>query len=416
MMDYLDIIGIGAINFDYIFFCKKLEYKNRRRPEFGQEYLDVSREAIYEDIDKLLYTTEHTHQICGSSYFALKTAHAIFPELKLAYVGVCGKPTKRELDMGFSTDTKNEFSFLYNSDWLFYDEGEPGIALVRVVKGTRNWIDIDSGVNSKLKEFIIKKETLEGKDKFVEYLSKSKWIHMSSLSDFKQFQYLVQKVKKAKEINPLLRVSVDPGYEYTKKYKMELRDVFSIADYVFLNNNEVECLIGDSSLSEKNKISVLALVFNNFKLSNTQVIVIKSKNKHTLISFKEGKWTVSNFWHQKLRVSKIKNDTGAGDAFAGGFIASMLSPHLLTHQPLPIQIGAISAVARMKSYEEPFTTIAGDTRIYMDKLQKDEIFNLKQLVYMFVERLKKQTSTFLIGTITGIIGSLIVWWIQLKCK
>ncbi len=207
-MEYLDIIGIGAINFDYIFFCKELEYKNRRLPEFGQEYLNGSREAIYEDINKLIYTTEHTHQLCGSAFFAIKTAHAIFPELKLSYVGVCGKPTKRELDAGFSADIKEEFSFLDNTDWLFFDEGDPGIALVRVVKGTRNWIDINTGVNSKLQQYIQNKEKQDGID-LAEFLSKSKWIHLSSLADFDQFAFLVHKVKKAKEKNPLLRVSLN---------------------------------------------------------------------------------------------------------------------------------------------------------------------------------------------------------------
>ncbi len=52
----------------------------------------------------------------------------------------------------------------------------------------------------------------------------------------------------------------------------------------------------------------------------------------------------------------------------------------------------------------------------MDKLQKEEILNLKQAFYILWERLKKQTSTFIIGIVTGIIGSLIVWWIQVKCK
>lgn len=250
-MEYLDIIGIGAINYDYIFFCKKSEYKNRKLPEFGQEYLNGTREAIYEDINKLLYTTEHTNQLCGSAYFAVKTAHVISPELKVAYVGVCGKPTKRELDAGFSVDITEEFSFLYNKEWLFYDEGEPGIALVRLIKGTRNWIDISTGVNSKLQDYIINKEKKEGNKVFIEYLSKSKWIHMSSLSDFNQFQFLVQKVKEAKNINPLLRVSIDPGFEYTKNYKLDLRDVFSIADYVFLNSNELENLIGNNCLSKK---------------------------------------------------------------------------------------------------------------------------------------------------------------------
>lgn len=415
-MEYLDIIGIGAINFDYIFFCKESEYKNRMLPEFGQEYLNSTREAIYEDINKLMYTTEHTNQLCGSAYFALKTAHAISPELKMSYVGVCGKPTKRELDAGFSSDVEEEFTFLHNTDWLFYDEGEPGIALVRLLKGTRNWIDINTGVNSKLQEYIENKEKQEGDNAFVEYLSRSKWIHISSLSDFDQFQFLVQKVRKAKEINPLLRVSVDPGFEYTKDHKLGLRDVFSIADYVFLNKNELENLIGDNSLSKENKYKVLASIFNNYKLSNTQVIIIKSKSKHTLASFKGGKLIISNFWHRKMRENKIRNDTGAGDAFAGGFIASMLSPRLLVHQPIPIQVGAISAIARMKCYEEPFSTISSDTCLYIDSVQKDEVYNYKQIIFLWLGKIKKQVSTFLIGIVTGIIGSLIVWWIQWLCK
>lgn len=78
----------------------------------GQEHLNITRKMIYKDIDKLMYTTEHTNQICGSTYFALKTAHSISPELRLSYVGVCGKPTKRELVIRFSEDIKKEFSFL----------------------------------------------------------------------------------------------------------------------------------------------------------------------------------------------------------------------------------------------------------------------------------------------------------------
>ena len=411
-MEYLDIIGIGAINFDYIFFCKKLEYRNRIQPEFGQEYLNGSREGIYEDIDKLLYTTEHTHQLCGSALFAVKTAHAICPELKTSYVGVCGKPTKRELDAGFNADIKEEFSFLYNTEWLFFDEGDPGIALVRIVNGTRNWIDINTGVNSKLQEYIEKKEKQEGID-FADFLSNSKWIHLSSLSDFSQFNFLIQKVKVAKEKNPLLRVSIDPGYEYTKDHKMELRDAFSVADYVFLNNNELENLIGDNSLSDNNKYNVLSSIFNNYKSSNTQVIIIKSKDRHTLASFNDGKLIVSNYWHRKMKICKIQNDTGAGDAFAGGFIASMLTPRLLVHQPMPIHIGAVSAMARMKCKDDdPFSTISHNTRSYINDVQNEEVSNYKQLIQLFIGEIKKQIQTFIIGIITGVIGSLIVWWIQ----
>lgn len=92
--EQLDLIGIGALNFDYMFYCKKLEYKNRALPEFGQEYLSSSvREALEDEIDALMYTTPHDIQFCGSAYFALKTATAININLKTSYVGGCGKPT-----------------------------------------------------------------------------------------------------------------------------------------------------------------------------------------------------------------------------------------------------------------------------------------------------------------------------------
>lgn len=324
--------------------------------------------------------------------------------------------SKKEIEVGFNVNVEEEFYFLNNMDWLFFDYGEPGLSLVRLEKGTRSWIDIDPGVNSKLKEYILKKEKQEGENSFIEFLSRSKWIHMSSLSDFEQFQFLVERVKKAKEINPLLKISIDPGYEYTKNYKLELRDVFSIADYVFLNNNELENLIGDTSLSEANKHDVLSSIFNYYKLSNSQVIIIKSKSRHTLASFQEGELKVSNFWHKKLNKRKIRNDTGAGDAFAGGFIASMLSPRLLIHQPTPIRIGAIAALARMKSCNEPFPVISNDTKRYMDVIRKNETYNIKQMFFLLINKIRNQLSSFFVGIITGIIGSLIVWWIQLLCN
>lgn len=367
MKECLDIIGIGAINFDYIFFCKEEKENNQNCSEIGQENLNNSREMIYENIDRLKQNTEHTHQICGSSYFALKTAHAIFPEMKLSYVGVCGMPTKRELEMGFDTNIKDEFSFLHNTDWLFYDDGKPGIALVRTIKGTRNHVNIDPGVNNKLKEYIVSKEKQEGKGKFIEFLSKSRWIHISSLSDFEQFMYLIHKVEEAKKINPLLKVSMDPGYEYTKKYKADLKEIMNIADYIFLNKIEADNLMEDEVIKEDDKYEGLSLLFEEYKLSDKQLIIIKNQAKHSLVSFQNNQFIISDFWHKKLKDKEIKNDTGAGDAFAGGFISSMLSRQLLSY-PLSIEMGTISAIARMKSYADPFTKIGNDVRLYLNNL------------------------------------------------
>lgn len=411
MEKQIDVIGIGAVNYDYMFFCKRTEYNSSNLPEVGQEYLNVERTAILEDIDKLLYTTEHTYQICGSSLFALRTIHAIDSKLKLSYVGVCGKPTDRELKAGFSVNVHQEFDFLENQDWLFFDEGEPGISLIRMYKGTRNWIDITQGVNSKLESYIRKKEEEEG-ESFVDFLGRARWIHLSSLADFQQFEFIVKKIREVKLLNPLIKFSVDPGYEYTKVHKKELREVFSIADYVFLNSNEVTNLVGDANLSESTKYNELSAIFNNYGMSNSQVIIIKKPAKHTIASFENGQLLVSNYWHKKLLKRKIINDTGAGDAFAGGFIASMLSSRLVARQPFPIRLGAIAAASRLKCYSNPFTTISNETNAYINKIHKRERNNIEQKVFLTIEDLKKQIPSFIMGIITGIIASLFVWWIQ----
>lgn len=417
-MNSIDVIGIGAINFDYMFYCKKLQYKNRPLPEAGQEYLVTPIEVIYDEISTLIYTTKHDIQICGSSYFAIKTIAAISPAIKTAYVGVCGKPTDKELKAGFANNIEDEFQHLHNKEWLFFVDDPPGIALVRLYKGTRSWIDINAGANNKLVNYIKKREATRKENgtanAFLEYLLRARWIHISSLADFSQFEYIISRVGNAKKINPNIRVSIDPGYEYTKKYRLNLTDAFTIADFVFLNNNEVSNLIGNDDLSLKDKYNHLATIFNKKNPSNTQVIIIKGKAKHILINFINGKPFSRTFWHKKLSVVNIHNDTGSGDAFAGGFIAGMLSNNLLTHQPAPIMLGAVVAASRMKAKGDPYILIRLETEKFLISKQNNEQQNFKQKLKLLFEDKLPIIISLIIGIITGIISTFIYSLISLR--
>lgn len=123
----------------------------------------------------------------------------------------------------------------------------------------------------------------------------------------------------------------------------------------------------DEVIKEDDKYEGLSLLFEEYKLSDKQLIIIKNQAKHSLVSFQNNQFIISDFWHKKLKDKEIKNDTGAGDAFAGGFISSMLSRQLLSY-PLSIEMGTISAIARMKSYADPFTKIGNDVRLYLNNL------------------------------------------------
>lgn len=218
----LDLIAIGAINYDCIFFCKKGRTVRVKASEPGAEQWEAGiRDSLYLDINTLKYSSiEYTTQVGGSAFLALKTAFAIDPKLRVSYVGVCGMPTYDDEKLGFERNNRAAFDFLHDKSWLFFDDAPPGLSIVRLnEKNEREDINIDPGANDKLKQHIKQNEVELGQS-FVDFLCTARWIHLSSLADFNQFMFIVEKVREAKIRNPLIKVSIDPGFHYAKNKKM----------------------------------------------------------------------------------------------------------------------------------------------------------------------------------------------------
>lgn len=406
----LDLIAIGAINYDCIFFCKKGSVVRPRVNEPGAEQWETGiRESLYSDINTLKYSsTEYTTQVGGSAFLALKSAHWVDQKLRVSYVGVCGTPTSEDKKLGFDKNNRAAFDFLYNQDWLFFDSTPPGLSIVRLnAKHERDDINIDPGANNKLEQLIKQKEAESGQS-FVDFLCSTRWIHISSLADFNQFMFIVEKVREAKEKNPLIKVSIDPGFHYTKNKKVELRSAFNVADYIFLNETEMDLLIGDESVKGDVRHKDVSAIFNNGGISNIQVLVVKKADKNEAYSFFNGSLCVASFWHKKLRKHKVLNDTGAGDAFAGGFIAALLSPRYAIHQRYPIELGAQAAAARLKCKYDPFQQIAIDTDQYIQCLYEKEEANTRQKRQIYLSSLYGHIPAYVCGVVSG----LIVWGIQ----
>lgn len=409
-MKYVDVIGIGAINYDYMFPCKKMKYADFY-PDNGEENIGVPMEVVEDEISELYITAKknYTTQIGGSALLALKTIKAIDKDISVGYVGVCGQVNNFDKIYGKSLEPKSELSFIDNQDWLFYtDETTPvenryiGKAAIRLnKKNTRGNINISLGANDLIIDLINKKE--EEGNNFVEYLAQAKWIHVSSLSKFEQFEKIMEYVIKAKSINRFLRISIDPGDKYTKKKKNELQKYMKEVDYVFLNNKEFQNLIINEDLPDNDKYTKLSTYFNNPYNVNTKVFIIKRKNKHILIDFINRVPYV--YYHKSLPFYKINNDTGAGDCFAGGFIAGILSERLISQQPYPIQLGVLSAKTRMTSISNysVYENIELETKKFIYKKLKNGELNLRQRIKLFMQ----SHIDFIIGFVSSLIISYI---------
>lgn len=354
---YPDAIFIGAINYDYIFQGK--EKNNKHVIEDGEERLRWDKSnGKFDDKIQSMYENFNikSRQLGGSAYLALRAFKTVDRNLKSAYVGVCGNLTKRDLERG-STISNQDFSMIDNKDWFFdfhnHDsEDESDIVGKSYVlldeNATRKSIMIEPGINDKLL-FFINQEEEKGKN-FTDFLSRARWIHITSLSAIDDFLEIMQCINKAKMINPFLKISADLGDEYTSDKRLRLikERVFEPFDFLFLSNKEKENLMVNP-LGDEGKIrDNLEILFQANKFNEQQILVIKHENRCELYKKINGRIRMKIFWHQELELDAIVNDTGAGDFFAGGFIGGMLSNKFLAHQPMPIDIGSIAAKERLK--------------------------------------------------------------------
>lgn len=408
----IDVIGIGAINLDYIFkYNSSTDLGTPQGIEKGMENLKTKVDT--EDLRDLIIKKGCDTQLGGSALLTIRTIASLKEGLKTAYVGCYGNATDIETKAGFSTDIKSEFEFIDDKSWLFESKSPPGRAVIKLRKGKRLSIDIDPGANDDLKECIEQKNKSYGNSKdsissFVTFLLSSKWIHLSSLADINQFEFIMESVLTAKKINPLIRLSIDPGYEYTKYHKNMLAKYLPHMDFVFLNENEFNHLAGGKEFNRKKKIDSLGKTVGQSTSNKTIAFIQKGKRRNMVLNFVNGNAYSRTFWHSKLNRISIINDTGAGDVFAGGVIAGLLSPQLITHQPAPVKLGAILASKRLKRQKFPEKEFALDFTNFIESNLRIENKNYPSQVKAFWEKWGNSIVAFALGILASLITSKIM--------
>lgn len=414
MKKTLDIIGIGAINFDFIFSSKKSDVNGKKKSDFDDgEEVFVENNIFEDNLSKVEKHSELIQsQVGGSAMLAIRTLKNMCPQLQTAYVGVYGNVPEYSKGKNLPQTENNlrEFfsSFIDDNTWLFNNKQKIiGCALVKLYKRQRQFINIFTGANNSLLKCIQEKGEVE----FINFLASAKWIHITSLKDIYQFIRIIEYAHQAKIKNPYLKISFDPGYDYTKNHWTTLKSILPLVDFLFLSKSEASNISKNQGLSIKAKALDLGEDLKECG-ANPQIIIIKKTTSSVLINLIDNKPFVRTYYHKKLSYTKILNDTGAGDAFAGGFIAAMLSPYMLSYQPAPIQLASIAACERLKSIDWPETSLKENTKKFFRHNMKNESLNKTQWLKIKAEILKNPFVNFIIGIVTGVIASIIYTWLQ----
>lgn len=165
-----------------------------------------------------------------------------------------------------------------------------------------------------------------------QYLTQSRWIHISSFVDRKCLALVTELLRTAKSDNNSLIISFDPGSEYCRNPSDEVRETVKVSDYLFLTGKEFAQLAGYAEVQEVKKTrmdetKLASSIYESCQCQNL-IVVLKSYNSTRFFQSHNGSVVVRRFWHVPLLPPSIVDDTGAGDVFTAGFIAGRLIPVL----------------------------------------------------------------------------------------
>ncbi|MBU0760290.1 MAG: carbohydrate kinase family protein [Nanoarchaeota archaeon] len=148
---------------------------------------------------------------------------------------------------------------------------------------------------------------------------KTKWFYFSSMPG----KTLETQVKLAKfAVKNKIKVAYNPSSYLTKTNPPLLKQLLKFTNVLILNNEEA------SHLANKNNI------FSNLHKLGPEIVCITHGEKGNKVSDGE------NIFSAFPRKVKVKERTGAGDAFASGFVAGLVKFNNLTKA---IEIGSLNA-------------------------------------------------------------------------
>jgi len=383
----LDVIGIGALNFDFMF---EIDFESGSIHEGGTEFLDPDAEKRVEKkflrIKKHpLYNGSCKVQYGGAAFGAMRAAHGVSilekhkKSLRIGYVGVYGKMHSPFSDMlrgmeynNIDEKIKQSMEFLDSKEgktFLFADEGQNGVGYFpisskdgRRFKGRKGDLltsEIDQGVNKTLQQKIEEKEKELGKNSFSHYLSSAKWIHISSLVEIEQFMWLISRIKDAKDINPELIVSMDPGSTYMYENVDDMKLAYKVCDFIFLSGYEAEYFSSIfksmESLSDFSSNSVLAFSIEEYIGKNLHCTFIAPDSDVGAYKALRIRNNTAAIEIIQRKAYEVVNDTGSGSAFAGGFI--LANVNLGLRLEAAIDLGNLAEGLRLVSEEYPYETV-----------------------------------------------------------
>jgi sugar/nucleoside kinase (ribokinase family) len=325
----LDVVGIGALNVDYIASStgvpvgvdtpplmsrlRDLVVQETGSFEVGTE-TSVDEKTIYAALEEVS-TVSLDATLGGSAFNAIFTLTQMQLGLRLGFVGVAGSAPVPGLSSLVQFDRLGVDRRFVRAD----TSQLCGICFSYTELGDRTLLTFP-GANARAARYVD-----EEFDALVAYLRTARVVHVTSFLDPDTPDRLLALLTAVKHASPQTLISFDPGHEWSVNPTAAVEGLVRLSDFLLLNDAEFRAL-GRFSPCDTDQ-TVAANLLGRFDSSRAVVIV---KRNDGILSFRagDGAVIVDRFAQVPLAKEEIRDATGAGDIFAAGLLGVLASDRL----------------------------------------------------------------------------------------
>jgi sugar/nucleoside kinase (ribokinase family) len=358
-----DIVGFGALNVDYIASASRLSTRMAEQVSESTARFEWNTEGPVDEVTirkviERLGASSLDASLGGSAWLTVFTLAQMRLGLRLGYVGVLGRIETAGLSFVRQMDLLG-----IDRRWVArYSHRLCGICLSYLEDVERVMLT-HPGAN-----YLMAEHLQRHGDQIAEYLARARLVHVTSFLDSVTPQLMLGVLRQARGLNPALRISFDPGYDWAAHRTEAIDGILAVSDLLFVNHREFKVL-GCYAPGETDEVlsrRVLARC-----AAGCTLFVTKRYDAVEVFRSTGGGILRQRFQLRRpLRETDLEDATGAGDVFSasvlaalasgrlqvelGSFLGLSLARHRVAHRHLPARaVPALGPDGFLQSGETP---------------------------------------------------------------
>lgn len=316
-----EIVGFGALNVDYIASASRLSQHMAERITESTARFEWNREGPVDQQTILaaiqnLSAASLSYSLGGSAWLTIFTLAQMRVGVRVGYVGVVGRIEAPGLSfLGQMSDLDIDHRWVGR-----YADLPCGLCL-SYIDDTDRVMLTHPGANFRMGEYI--------RNNFADiadYLASARFVHVTSFLDTETPDQVLRVLTRAKEINPALRISFDPGFDWAEHPSPAVAAILRLTDLLFVNYREFKAL-GLYTHGEPD--TAIARKILNRCSAGCSVFVTKRYDVVEVFRPADQGVTAHRFQLRRpLRETDLEDATGAGDVFSAAVLAALSSDRL----------------------------------------------------------------------------------------